>query len=69
IRVYKKTTIYSESWSKAANDADTYFSMNISDIIPLALNDEIKVYVRTDDSDAEIYAGATNSYISLHKIS
>jgi len=71
IRIYKKTTIYSEGWLKAANDADDFFSMNISDVLPLdpAQSDYIEVYVYTNDADAEIYGASANSFISIHKIS
>ncbi|MFH1514728.1 MAG: hypothetical protein ABIG42_04635, partial [bacterium] len=69
IRIYKKTTIYSEGWLKAANDADDFFSMNISDVLPLdpAQSDYIEVYVYTNDADAEIYGASANSFISIHK--
>ena len=67
--LYKNGSIYSEAIAMTSAALD--IGIPVSDVIPLAVNDTVELYVRADDvaATADVKTGTSLTYLTVHLIS
>ena len=66
--IYKNGAVYSQTRTNGSGTGLHY--ANLTDIIPLAANDYLELYVyQTSGASADLYYGSENTFMSIHKLS